>query len=225
MCPEETKRLLHAADLFPPDVGFDETAIQQLREMESEVQDSIGSVPIPGSVKGAVKTSFNKLLGKNPEVLIDKIAERLAFERTGVRLYDALLAKTRALVPVDSPQLSLFQQFRQEELDHFHLLADALEYLGADPTAQTPSADLAGVSAQGIVKILTDPRTNLSQCLNAILIAELADNAGWDLLAQLAEQAGQMDMARDFTQAGDEEKNHLTQIQHLLQMELAADLS
>lgn len=224
MSPESTRRLMDAVHLFPPDV-FDESALQRLREMESDEQDTIGSVPIPGSVKGAVKTGFNKMLGRNPEVLIDKIAERLAFERTGVRLYDALLAKTAALAPMDSPMIALFQQFRQEELNHFHLLVAALEQLGADPTAQTPGADLAGVSAQGVVKILTDPRTNLSQCLNAILIAELADNAGWDLLAKLAEQAGQSDLAERFVQSWDEERDHLMQIQHLLELDLAADLS
>ena len=39
-----------------------------------------------------LKTALNKLVGVSPEVLIDKLGERLAFERTGTRLYDALRA-------------------------------------------------------------------------------------------------------------------------------------
>lgn len=225
MSPEDTRRQMEATQLFPPDTQGDDSALRKARILEINEHPSIGTVPVPGSIKGAVKTSFEKLLGKNPEVLIDKIAERLAFERTGVRLYDALLAKAYALEPGDARLIQMLQQFQKEELDHFHLLVEALEHLGADPTAQPPGADLAGVAAAGVLKILTDPRTNLAQSLNAILIAELADNAGWELLIELADQAGQAGFVESFTRAREEEDHHLAEIKRLLQLELAAALS
>ena len=57
--------------------------------------DPIGTVPLPGTVKGMAKTSVQKVMGRHPEVLIDALGDRLAFERTGTRLYDAFLGKAR----------------------------------------------------------------------------------------------------------------------------------
>ncbi|MEX2333352.1 MAG: ferritin Dps family protein, partial [Pseudohongiella sp.] len=146
MSPEEIKQQLEANELFPPDIPGDATAIAEARKQTISAADPIGTVPVPGSVKGMVKTSFEKMMGKNPEILIDKMAERLAFERTGVRLYDAMLAKIAALgnIPGPTDVEPVIQQFRDEEHQHFLLLVAAMEKLGADPTAQTPCADLAG---------------------------------------------------------------------------------
>ena len=66
-------------------------------------------------------------------------------------------------------------------------------------TAQTPCADVSATASMGIVQVLTDPRTTLAQCLNALLTAELTDNAGWELLIDLAEELGHSDMADEFT--------------------------
>src|SRR5690606_41073172 len=41
----------------------------------------VGSVPIPGTGKGLVTTAASKITGNNPEVLIDKLGQRLAYER------------------------------------------------------------------------------------------------------------------------------------------------
>ena len=45
------------------------------------------------TLKGVASTAMQKLTGKNPEACIDRLGCWLAFERTGVRLYDALIAK------------------------------------------------------------------------------------------------------------------------------------
>jgi hypothetical protein len=66
-------------------------------------------------VKGVAKTGMQKLTGKKPEVLIDKLGARLAFERTGTRLYDALLGK--CLVRRDEVKglpIELLREFRDE---------------------------------------------------------------------------------------------------------------
>src|SRR5688572_19359194 len=62
-----------------------------------EEAERVGSVPIPATVKGMAKTAGAKLTGKNPEVLLDKLGERLAFERTGTRLYEAMMLKCGAV--------------------------------------------------------------------------------------------------------------------------------
>lgn len=169
----------------------------------------IGSVPPPKSMKGVAKTAMQALKGEKANVLIDKIGERLAFERTGTRLYEALLVKCRAQQATSGPVIADVEKIRDEELQHFHLLWSCLETLGADPTVETPSADVGAVASEGIPKVLADPRTTVPQCLDAILAAELVDNAGWEMLVELADEFGRSDMAEKFRKALSDEENHL----------------
>ena len=175
-----------------------------------EEAERVGSVPVPATMKGMAKTAGAKLTGKNPEVLLDKLGERLAFERTGTRLYEAMMLKCGAVDaknnPVDVARLS---RIRDDEEMHFHLVHKHIEKLGADPTAMTPCADVAGVQGMGLMQVISDPRTTVAQALNALLSAELTDNASWELLIELAEQAGHKDMATEFTAALQNEQQHL----------------
>lgn len=188
--------------------------------------DRVGSVPMPATVTNAFTTAVSKLMGKKPEVLIDKLGERLAFERTGVRLYQALIDKAEALggrvaMPFTVADLKHIQQ---EELEHMHIVASALEVLGADPTAQTPSADVAGVTSSGVIHTLTDPRTTIPHCLEAILTAELIDDASWELLISLSEQAGQDDLLPDFERALQHEAEHVERVKGWLSAAVVGEL-
>lgn len=199
-------------------VGSEFDAVEMRLKYIQEA-DPVGSVPLPGTVKGALKAGMRKLGGRNAEVLIDKLGERLAFERSGTRLYEALIVKCRGAAGDAKVNISIEQllHIHGEEARHFKLLCDAMEQLGADPTAQTPSADTVGVASMGIMQVLTDPRTTIPQCLNAMLTAELADNAGWELLIRLADEIGQVEMAAKFGEALKSEEEHLAIIKQLLQ--------
>jgi ferritin-like metal-binding protein YciE len=224
MSPIDTQRMLERDALTENVVdeeNLDGMDAESIRSDYIADAEPVGTVPMPGTLKGAVKTGVRKVLaGKNPEVFVDKLGERLAFERTGTRLYDALILKfeTAAIEEIDSDgassnvSLERLRHFREEEAEHFELLADCLEQLGADPTAQTPCADVAGVESMGLMQVLNDPRTTLPQCLNAILVAELADNAGWELLIKLADELGQKDMVKQFKEALKQEQEHLDAI-------------
>src|SRR5262249_55574852 len=136
--------------------------------------EPVGTVPVPTTLKGALETVMTLIKGKAPVVLLDKLGERLAFERTGTRLYDALLAKHDASPGwPGGPSRADLARFRAEELAHFEMLRRCIEEMGADPTAQTPSADVIGVASSGILQVITDPRTTLPQSLSALLTAEL----------------------------------------------------
>lgn len=90
-------------------------------------------------------------------MLVDKLGERLAFERGGVRLYDTLLAKCECAADMlEAGELAQLREFRDEEARHFGMLSEALVELGADPTAHTPCADLVGVESMGLVELATD---------------------------------------------------------------------
>lgn len=219
MSPRDTKRLLEAVNEIHPDVPGDETGMLMERAERSAEAGRIGSVPVPGSAKGMLKTGFDMMKGKSPEVFLDKLGERLAFERNGVRLYEAMIAKARSL-DAGSELVGMLQHLRDEEFEHMLLVRQAIESLGADPTAQTPCADVAGVMAMGIMQVLTDPRTNLAQCMNALLTAELADNAAWELLIELAQAAGHPNIADSFVKAKTQEDDHLVKIKTLMRRDL-----
>jgi rubrerythrin len=100
----------------------------------------------------------------------------------------------------------------QEEYRHFTMLQSAIEQLGGDPTAVTPSANLHATAAHGIKMVIVDPRTTLLQSLEAILIAELADNACWEALIELAQGAGEDELVKQFEQAHATEQEHLQKV-------------
>lgn len=212
MSPIDAKEMIALARITPPSSQGDEQAIAQMRREYIAEADVIGSVPPPGTLKGVASTAMEKLTGRNPDAFIDKLGCRLAFERTGVRLYDALIAKCSASPAGSAVPLERLREFRNEEFQHFKLVESAIRSIGADPTAQTPSADVDGVASLGLIQVLTDPRTSVAHCLEAVLIAELADNDAWQLLIMLAEKMGMDDMARDFQNALREEDEHLAHI-------------
>jgi hypothetical protein len=175
---------------------------------------TLGSVPLPGTLSGAFKMGFAMLRGESFHILMDKLGERLAFERLGTRLYDALITKCGIRLGRDiSMTIAELVQIRADETRHFLLLAAAIERLGGDPTAQTPSADLAGVESMGLIQVLNDPRTSIAQSLHAIVTAELCDKSGWETLVALADDLDLPDMVQEFTVALNEEREHLALVQ------------
>jgi len=146
-------------------------------------------------------------------VLLDKLSERLAFERTGTRLYEALYNKCETLgESIPGPTLDDIRHIGEEELEHFQLLNRAIMEIGGDPTVQSPCADVAGVASIGLMQVLTDPRTSITQCLQAMLVAELTDNDGWQLLIKLADNLGYDDMKAEFEAALQNEELHLQDV-------------
>ena len=218
MSPDNVEALLQAVQEFPPSSSGSAQTLAEYRQSYIEEADPIGTVPVPGTVKGAAKAGVQKLLGRHAEVLIDKLGGRLAFERTGTRLYDAFIGK--CLVRTDEAgtlPMEQFQQFRSEEAAHIGIVWDALRQLGADPTCVTPMADTNAVASIGLMQIITDPRMSIAQSLHAIHIAELADNDGWQLLIKLAQEMGQDEMASQFMQAMTDEDRHLAEIRRLME--------
>jgi hypothetical protein len=189
---------------------------------EARQDDRVGARP-PGTVRapvGVAKSAPGMLSGDRMQVLMDKLAERAAFERGGVRLYDALMAKhwdeiedgVHGLRGTAEMSHDTLFEFRQQEAEHFLLVSDAIVQLGGDPTAQTPGAEVVGTMSMGLVQMVTDPRTTLTQGLGAVLAAELTDVASWDLLGKLADATGQEQLARDCREAMHHEEQHLQTI-------------
>jgi len=212
LAPERADEMVHGFDEFEPTSHTGERELAQMHVREAKDAPSLGSLPEPK--KGG------KMDPKDAThaVLMDKLGERLAFERTGARLYEAMLAKLDAHGTFDGgPTREQLDDIRAEERSHFEMLTKCITQLGGDPTAVTPSADLAGVSSSGIAKVICDPRTDVVQCLDALLVAELTDNAGWETLIELAREAGQDEIVPRFQKAREREEEHLEEVQSWLQ--------
>lgn len=160
-------------------------------------------------------------------VLLDKLGERLAFERQGTRLYEAFIQKIEAM-PIDdtdAPTVEALRHICDEELEHFKLLQQAIVEMGGDATVQTPSADVGGVLSHGALQIMSDPRTTIPQALQAALNAELADNDGWKMLQNLAEQLDQADLGEQCARAYEEEQEHLENVRTWLSQMISSEAS
>jgi bacterioferritin (cytochrome b1) len=207
--PELAEELIEGANGAPPS---SEGGIEDIAEYRGEYITEgypIGSMPmLPVSEEAEAEEEEVGMA-----VLLDKLSERLAFERMGTRLYEALLNKVEMLGESDpGPTLEDIEHIGSEELEHFLLLNRTIEDIGGDPTVQSPCADVAGVASMGIMQVLTDPRTSLPQCLQAILTAELTDNAGWELLIKLADNLGHDEMKAEFEEALAHEEEHLQNV-------------
>lgn len=215
--PIDSKRTVQAAAEAETTGLFDGSALEAERVRWSKHATPVGTVPPPGTVKGVIKAVLEKIEGHKATVFIDKLGERLAFERTGVRLYDALLAKYEAAhIHEGGPSRADIEQIREDEIRHFALVRDALLQLGADPTAMTPSADIIAVSGLGWVQVLTDARSTFSQCLTVMLAAEAADTEGWELLVTMAEALGFDELATQFRLALVQEEEHAVKVRSWL---------
>jgi rubrerythrin len=222
--PQDARKLAEAVSRVPVDPGRAATSLFGERFAYSNESPPVGTVPPPASLKGVAKTLANALQGEKLSVLLDLIGERLAYERTGVRLYEALLAKLQAADPRPGrPTVESITFLRDQELEHFQLLWRSAEQLGGDPTAMTPAADITAMVGNGIVAVLSDARITLNQALRTMLSVELTDVASWGVLIDLAQAMDQDELVARFQEAADHEEQHLIQVREWVRRGLAGD--
>jgi bacterioferritin (cytochrome b1) len=214
--PEYGKELIEGANRSTPSSDGSAQAIAVYRGEYISAGIPIGSLP-------PVRAAQSEEQAASTAVFLDKLSERLAFERMGTRLYEALINKVQILgEPPVGPSLSQLKEIHEEELKHFLLLQRVITELGGDPTVQSPSADVVGVASLGIVQVLTDPRTSISQALQGMLTAELVDNDCWQMLINLAASLGYTDLASEFETALDNEEAHLDNVRTWLSAQVMA---
>ena len=221
--PRLAPQVLQVPGLTPRSSG-NAKVIANERVVYAKQAEPLATMPPPGSLKELAKTTMKLLKGQKAMVFVDKVAERMAFERGGVRLYEALLSKHDAYGTWEGgPTRADLEGIMRDELQHFHFLAQVLGMLGADATAVTPSADVHDVMASGMRLVLTDPRTDLRQCLEAMMAVELADNECWTTLVKLALGYGETQLAERLQRCLEEERVHASRIRAWLTAGLAGE--
>jgi rubrerythrin len=222
--PEGVASMLEAVNDLSPPKPVSTLLMDIERQWYITEAEALGSIPPPLSApkeegRKIKVTAASTTMG----ILLDKLGERIAFERTGTRLYGAVITKYIALANAGEdplppgedgePALETLRRIRAQELQHFRMLSQWVEELGGDPTALTPCADVTAIASSGLLQVVTDPRTTLAQSLNAVLTAELTDNAGWELLGELAALAGQSQLTESFVEALAVEQEHLERVE------------
>jgi len=231
--PEGVASMLEAVNELSPRKPVSTLLMDIERQWYITEAEAVGSIPRPiSSPAGKGRKIKSTAASASVGVLLDKLGERIAFERTGTRLYGAVITKYLALanageVPLPpredgEPALETLRRIRSQELQHFRMLSQCVQEIGGDPTAQTPCADVTATASSGLLQVVTDPRTTLAQSLNAVLTAELTDNAGWELLGELAQLAGQSQLTKPFAEALAVEQEHLEIVEGWLRTLIAA---
>jgi rubrerythrin len=221
--PTESKKTIEGAEKSGVVRSHDPGAIEAARTALSSQSEPVGTMPPPGSLKGIIKAGAEAMKGRRPTVFLDLLGDRLAFERTGVRIYEAFAAKLAAADPAPtSPTRAEVEVIRDQELQHVAMLTAAIESLGADPTVMTPTADICALATSGILKVMTDARSTLTHALQALHLAELSDNEAWVMLADLAEELGHDEMSASFRLAVVDESKHLDSVHEWLLSALEA---
>lgn len=226
MSPLQSKLMLAGTEAAPI-TGGSEYALHAVGKDYIEQAEPVGSVPLPGTVQGALKALKDKLTGQHTEMLLNKLGERLAFERSSSRVYECFISKCEAAAATgalpEAVSLDRARQFWQAETQHFAMLRDVMTALGADPTAQTPDADVAAVASMGCMSVIQDPRTSVTQCLETLLTLEMTDNAGWEMLIRLAREMTMDEIAERFQRAQEEENLHLATVRAWYQSAVMAE--
>jgi bacterioferritin (cytochrome b1) len=152
---------------------------------------------------------MKQLAAKNKDRVIDVLNERLTFERAGARLYDSILANMRSATnPEVVRMMGPMKEHRDQEKEHEEWLEAQIRAMGGDAHAKTEMSELTTEESAGVEKVVMMDK-NLVHQMHGLLIAELVDNAGWELLLELADDADDADARREFRRRLHEEEEHL----------------
>ncbi len=157
------------------------------------------------------------LYDTNPEKVLDLLNERLTFEREGVKLYDAIIRKIeRSKERSIARMADNLREHRDEEKEHEEWLEAQIREVGGDAHATTARTELVKTESRGLEEVVreTDEPSHL---LHALMTAELADNAGWDLLVQIADEADDDKAKRQFKKRLHEEEEHLVFVRRAME--------
>src|SRR3954469_25195926 len=117
---------------------------------------------------------MEELATKNRDKVIDVLAERLTFERSGVKLYDRIIERMQASDQADIEKMvDQMVEHRDQEKEHEEWLEEQIRELGGDAHAVTEKARLTQAESEGIERVILGEDTPIPQLFHALLAAEL----------------------------------------------------
>ncbi|HLL25292.1 MAG TPA: ferritin-like domain-containing protein [Kofleriaceae bacterium] len=152
----------------------------------------------------------------HPQMTKEMIEGTVEFGPTSSGNSDLLAQNRIRVARISQPVATMppvdLAQIRDDEHRHMQLVEQLIVELGGDPTVVTPCANLQATASRGIGDVLLDPRTNLVEGLDAILIAELTDRTSWEMLGDAAQLAGKAEMEPRIRDGERVEAEHLEKV-------------
>lgn len=204
--PELFEEMVEGTTEFPPTSSGGSSRLAEVRISYARDGEPAATMPLVPGVEAA----------RLP--LLDKLGARLQFERTGTRLYDALISKHDAYGGYEGgPTRAQLLEIREQEHAHALLVQELIRSIGGDPTAITPCANLLATASQGLCDVVIDPRTSLVDGLETIVLAELADQESWSTLVRVADALGDASLKTRLAKPLQTELEHLTRVRAWLE--------
>ncbi|RYZ37699.1 MAG: hypothetical protein EOO72_10345 [Myxococcaceae bacterium] len=167
----------------------------------------------PSALRKRMSGALQSLKGAKTALFVDRLCERLSFEKTSSRLYASLLLKTHALgTYTGGPSSERLLELHNQELEHQALVREGLLRFGIPTSLRTPSGDVADSQSRALIQAVDAPGTSLLEALRATLVSELINNAGWAVLVDLAAELGPSDLEQSFREVLLAESRHLTEV-------------
>lgn len=165
--------------------------------------------------------AFAAMARSDSSLFIAKLEEAVLVESICVQLYDSLLDRAMHHHGNRAELVATFRQIRDEELAHVWTLIEALETVGVRArTALAEHPRTWGIAAQRVAQVLAQPDSTVPQCLHAMLIYELGEQAAWETLVTLVGAMGDDSWLRRFQAVLQDEQRHANTIKALLSREL-----
>jgi len=155
----------------------------------------IEDMPVVEIPEGATPDRVAKVEGARKK-LLDKAMEKYRFKIEPLSAPDAPIVENGRLVGL---------RFRRTRMENGRPVM-------TDETFERRGRYVISSIGSGIGPVINDPRTDFWQALEAILVAELVDNDGWEMLSGLALGLGYDDLAARCTAAKAEEEEHLRSV-------------
>ena len=147
--PQRAQEMLAGMEEFPPTSEGSAQDIAMVRIAYAKEVEPMGSMPLPAGMKNKAKTAMKAVLGAQPTLFLDKLGERLAFERSGTRLYEALVSKHDAFGSfAGGPSKGDLKEILQEEYGHFTI-------------SRPLSSNLAGTPRPSPLRRISTPRRRM----------------------------------------------------------------
>jgi rubrerythrin len=204
--PELFEEMVEGTTEFPPTSSGGSSRLAEVRISYARDGEPAATMPPVPGVEAA----------RLP--LLDKLGARLQFERTGTRLYDALISKHDAYGGYEGgPTRAQLLEIREQEHAHALLVQELIRSIGGDPTAITPCANLTATASKGLCDVVIDPRTSLVDGLETIVLAELADQESWSTLVRVADALGDASLKTRLAKPLQTELEHLIKVRAWLE--------
>src|SRR5437868_3256316 len=152
---------------------------------------------------------MHRLSQANRHKLIDLLNERAASERASARLYARVVERVSNAEPAIRRVLPRLQQQRTEGIEHGRWLDAQLRALGSDSFTITARTQRLIGELRGVEQLVVDEGASIADLFHALLIAELTNTLGWQLLVALADRADDRPAAEAFGKRCAKQEEHV----------------